>query len=100
MGRKVAIVTGASRGIGAATACMLAESDYAVVINYRSRSDAAERVSSSIRERGGDCVVVQADISDEQQVMSLFQTVDERFGRLDALVNNAGILQRQCAVRA
>ncbi len=99
MSRNVAIVTGASRGIGAATVCMLAESDYAVVVSYRSRSDAAERVASSIRERGGECAVVQADISDEQQVLRLFRTVDEKFGRLDALVNNAGILQRQCAVR-
>lgn len=98
MSKKVALVTGASRGIGAATAKLLAESGYTVVVNYRSRPDAAERVADSIRQDGGECVVVQADVSDEQQVMSLFRTVDEQFGRLDALVNNAGILQQQCPV--
>ena len=99
MSRKVAIVTGASRGIGAATACLLAESGYAVIVNYRTRREAAERIANSIDDRGGESVVIQADVSDEQQVLKLFRAVDERFGRLDAMVNNAGILKQQCAVR-
>ena len=98
MDNKVAIVTGASRGIGAATAKLLARSGYAVVLNYRSRRDDVERVEQEIVSRGGECAIVKADVSDEDQVLELFGTVDDRFGRLDALVNNAGVLERQCLV--
>ena len=98
MNKKVAIVTGASRGIGAATAGLMARSGYVVVLTYRSRKDAAEGVAKLIEEQDGECVVVQADVSSEQQVLDLFQMVDDRYGRLDALVNNAGILEQQCRV--
>ena len=99
MENEVAIVTGASRGIGAATGKLLATSGYTVVLNYRLRKDDAEQVARRILDQGGECVVVQADVSDEEQVLQLFRTVDDRFGRLDALVNNAGILEQQCTVR-
>ena len=98
MSKKVAVVTGSSRGIGAATAELLALSGYAVAINYRSRREDAERVAGSIEKNGGECLVIQADVADEQQVESLFCAVDQRFGRLDVLVNNAGILENQCTV--
>lgn len=95
---KVAIVTGASRGIGAATAELLARSGYAVVLNYRSRRDDVENVADLIRAEGGECLVLQADVSSEPQVCDLFQKVEEQYGRLNALVNNAGILEQQCRV--
>ncbi len=99
MDRKVAMVTGASRGIGAATAKLLAKSGYTVVLTYRSRKHDAERAADSITNEGYECLVVQVDVSVEQQVLGLYHTVDERFGRLDALINNAGILEQQCSVR-
>ena len=96
---KVATVTGASRGIGAATAKSLAEQGYAVAINYRSNEQAANRVAESILAAGGECMVIQADVSAENDIVRMFDSINERFGRLDALVNNAGILERQCPVR-
>lgn len=99
MSRKVALVTGASRGIGAATAQLLAQCGYAVVLNYRSRRDAVDRVAGAILDAGGECVAVQADVSSEPEVLNLFGKVDELYGQLDALVNNAGILEQQCSVQ-
>lgn len=87
----VAIVTGASRGIGAAVARMLGTRGYRVCVNYRSEHDAAERVAAEIVEAGGEAIVVQGDVSDRDAVRRLFETVDERLGPVTALVNNAGI---------
>ncbi len=87
----VAIVTGASRGIGAAVARMLGTRGYRVCVNYRSEHDAAERVAAEIVEAGGEAIVVQGDVSDREAVRRLFETVDERLGPVTALVNNAGI---------
>ncbi len=87
----VAIVTGASRGIGAAVARMLGTRGYRVCVNYRSERDAAERVAAEIVEAGGEAIVVQGDVSDRDAVRRLFETVDERLGPVTALVNNAGI---------
>lgn len=87
----VAIVTGASRGIGAAVARMLGTRGYRVCVNYRSERDAAERVAAEIVEAGGEAIVVQGDVSDREAVRRLFETVDERLGPVTALVNNAGI---------
>jgi 3-oxoacyl-[acyl-carrier protein] reductase len=91
---KVAVVTGASRGIGRAIAEALAGAGYAVVVNFVSRRDDADAVVSTIIAGGGTALALQADVSDPAAVSRMFATVDERFGRLDALVNNAGIGRR------
>jgi len=95
---KVMIVTGASRGIGAATAVLAARRGFAVCVNYRSRRDEAEDVVRTIRAAGGVALAVAADVSREDEVVALFETVDREFGRLDALVNNAGVIAAQCRV--
>jgi len=95
---KVMIVTGASRGIGAATAVLAARRGFAVCVNYRSRRDEAEDVVRTIRAAGGVALAVAADVSREDEVVALFEAVDREFGRLDALVNNAGVIAAQCRV--
>jgi NAD(P)-dependent dehydrogenase (short-subunit alcohol dehydrogenase family) len=92
---KVAIVTGAGRGIGASTARLFAAHGYAVCINYRSNEETAEGVAADIRADGGQCFVVKTDVSDEQAVEQLFKTVDKELGPVTVLVNNAGIIQPQ-----
>lgn len=91
---KVALVTGASRGIGRCIAETLAAAGYAVVVNFASRVEDADATVAAIGAGGGTAVAVQADVSDVAAVTRMFATVDERFGRLDALVNNAGIGRR------
>ncbi|MFN0041023.1 MAG: SDR family oxidoreductase [Burkholderiales bacterium] len=91
----VLIVTGASRGIGAATALLAASRGYAVAVNYLQNRDAAEAVAESIRRSGGKAVAVAADIATEAGVRTLFESVDRELGRVSALVNNAGILEKQ-----
>lgn len=98
MSKQVLLVTGGSRGIGAATALLAAEQGYAVCVNYRSNQAAAENVVRQIQERGGEAVAVQADVAHEDEVLRLFAAVDTMPGRLTALVNNAGILERQMRV--
>lgn len=93
---KVAIITGASRGIGAETAKLFAENGYAVCINYISNSAAAENVSNAILENGGRCIMVKADVSIASEVARLFATVERELGQVSVLVNNAAILQKQC----
>jgi len=93
---KVAIITGASRGIGAQTARLFAKNGYAVCINYLSNSVAAEQVANEIEQAGGKCVLVQADISIGSDVKTLFETVDRELGCVSVLVNNAAILKTQC----
>ena len=89
---QVLIVTGASRGIGAATALLAAKHGWAVAVNYVANSLAADEVVRSIRAAGGTAIAVQADVGIEAQVLRLFETVDAKFGRLDGLVNNAGVV--------
>jgi NAD(P)-dependent dehydrogenase (short-subunit alcohol dehydrogenase family) len=92
---KIILITGASRGIGAATALLAAEYGYAVCVNYVHNQAAAQQVVASIQKKGGNAVAVAADISKETEVIKLFTTLDEQLGRVTALVNNAGILQKQ-----
>jgi NAD(P)-dependent dehydrogenase (short-subunit alcohol dehydrogenase family) len=87
---KVAIVTGASRGIGEATARLLAANGYAVCVNYNSGADKAEAITASINSAGGKAIAVQADLAKEQGIIDLFTSVDKLLGPVNALVNNAG----------
>ena len=93
--RKVMLITGASRGIGAATALLAAERGYAVAINYRHRREAADALVRRIRDGGGQAEAFAADVACEEEVLKLFRELDQAFGRLDVLVNNAGMLERQ-----
>lgn len=92
---KVMLITGASRGIGAATARLAAARGYALCINYRQQREAAEQLVDEITRQGGRAIAVAADVADERQVAQLFAAIDSEFGRLDVLVNNAGMLERQ-----
>jgi len=93
--RKVMLITGASRGIGAATALLAAERGYAVAINYHRQREAADGLVRRIRDAGGQAETFAADVACEEEVVKLFQELDRAFGRLDVLVNNAGMLERQ-----
>lgn len=93
---RVVIITGSSRGIGAATARLFAKNGYSVCINYISNENAAEEVKSEILHNGGNCIAVKADVSVENEVIKLFETTKKEFGYISALVNNAGILKTQC----
>jgi NAD(P)-dependent dehydrogenase (short-subunit alcohol dehydrogenase family) len=95
---KIAIITGASRGIGAATALLAAERGYAVCVNYLRNQAAANAVVHAIECSGGKAIAVAADVSVEADVRRLFESVDKKLGPLTALVNNAGILDRQMRV--
>lgn len=92
---KVLLVTGAGRGIGAATALLAAVRGYAVCVNYLNNQAAAESVVAAITHAGGRAIAVAADVAQEVEVLRMFGIVDQTFGRLTALVNNAGILARQ-----
>ena len=88
---KAALVTGASRGIGRATALALARKGYAVAVNYAGSEKAAEEVKAAIEAEGGRAIVVKGDVSKADDVAAVFAEVKKEFGRLDVLVNNAGI---------
>lgn len=92
MYKKIMIITGGSRGIGAAIARLAAEDGYAVCISYLTNRTAADEVVASIVLAGGEAMAVQADVAKEEDVLRLFDTVDKAYGSLTALVNNAGIL--------
>ena len=92
---KVLVVTGGGRGIGAATARLAAQHGYRVCINYRKEKDVAEKLA---REIGG--LAVQGDVASEADVVRLFQTVDQKLGRVSVLVNNAGIVDRGARVES
>lgn len=94
----IALITGASRGIGAATALAAARAGYAVAVNYRDNSLAADDVVRTIRAMGGTAITVQADVAHEDQVLAMFAKVDAKLGRLTALVNNAGVVDVTCRV--
>jgi NAD(P)-dependent dehydrogenase (short-subunit alcohol dehydrogenase family) len=90
--QKIVLITGGSRGIGAATALLAAHQGYAVAVNYASNSLAADEVLRAIRADGGTAITVQADVAVESQVLAMFDKVDSKLGRLTALVNNAGVV--------
>ena len=92
---KVILITGASRGIGAATALLAAEKGYTVCINYLKSEKEARTVAEKINERGGTVEIFRADVSREEEVVNLFNAIDKQFGQLHGLVNNAGILETQ-----
>jgi len=89
------LITGASRGIGAATARLAAQQGYALCLNYHQRADAANAVLEQVRNLGVTAIAVKADVADEAQVLHMFDVIDREFGRLDVLVNNAGMLEQQ-----
>ena len=86
------LVTGASRGIGAATAVLAARHGWDVAINFARDAAAAERVAEQVRAAGRRALVRQADVAEESEVLAMFAAVDREFGRLDGLVNNAGVV--------
>lgn len=92
---KIVIITGAGRGIGAATAKLFADKGYKVCINYRQDKSSADSVAKQIRAMGASCITVPADISIESDVIKLFEAVDTELGKVSVLVNNAGILLPQ-----
>lgn len=97
---KVALVTGSSRGIGAATACRLASEGYGICVNYLKDDIAAGEVVKYIKSQGVNVIAVKADVSKDNDVKRLFKVIDEELGRLHTLVNNAGVLLNQTRVDA
>ncbi len=96
----IVLVTGGSRGIGAATARMAAARGYDVCVNYRTNADAASRVVAEVKAAGRRAVAVAADVAVEADVVRLFETCDRELGRVDALVNNAAVLEKQMRLDA
>ena len=97
---KVLLVTGGSRGIGAAVALLAAKQGFAVAVNFNGNQVAAETVVQQIRDGGGTAMCVQADVADEAAVLAMFARVDAELGRLTALVNNAGVVDMPSRVDA
>jgi len=100
MNDKIALITGGSRGIGAATALLAARQGWAVAVNYQANAAAAQGVVDRIRAGGGTAIAVQADVAQEAEVVAMFQAVDAQLGRLTALVNNAGVVDVPARVDA
>ncbi len=96
--KKVIVITGSSRGIGAATALKAASQGYAVCVNYLNHAMDANKVVAKIQDLGGEAIAISADISQEEQVINLFKQVDEQLGPITALVNNVGILEEKMRV--
>jgi len=95
---KVLLVTGGSRGIGAATALLAAQNGWSVAVNYTANSLAADEVVRQIRATGGQAMSVQADVAEEDQVLRMFEHIDAKLGRLSGLVNNAGVVDVKARV--
>jgi NAD(P)-dependent dehydrogenase (short-subunit alcohol dehydrogenase family) len=95
---KTVLVTGGSRGIGAATSILAAKVGYRVAVNYAANEAAAQKVVGEIEAVGGEAFAVKGDVGSEADVLAMFEAVDKRFGQLDALVNNAGIVDAKARV--
>lgn len=95
---KVLLVTGGSRGIGAATCRLAGAAGYRVAVNYATNEAAADAVVAAIRAGGGEAVKIRGDVGSEADVLAMFAAVDEAFGRLDAFVNNAGVVDMKARV--
>lgn len=95
MNKPVIVITGGSQGIGAATALLAAQQGYNICFSYHSQKSAAEQLATNIKALGADVIFVQADVGIETDILNLFAQVDTHFGRVDALVNNAGILRKK-----
>lgn len=95
---RIVLITGGSRGIGAATARLAAQRGYVVAVNYLANAAAAERVVRDIEADGGAAIAVQADVAAEEHVLRMFGEIDRQFGRLDGLVNNAAVVDRAAKV--
>ncbi len=89
--KKIALVTGASRGIGAATALLLAENNYDIAINFLKNRDQAEAIATKAKAFGVKAITVQADLSQENEIVKMFAEIDEKLGEISVLVNNGGI---------
>ena len=98
--QRIALITGGSRGIGAATARLAARQGWSVAVNFNRDAEAAQAVVASITAAGGTAMAVQADVADEAQVLAMFAAVDAQLGRLSALVNNAGVVDVPARVEA
>lgn len=92
---KIMLITGASRGIGAATALLASQNGFAVAVNYKNNQYAAEQIVEKIVSQGGKAVAIKADVSKKADITRLFETVDDQLGKLHCLINNAGILETQ-----
>jgi NAD(P)-dependent dehydrogenase (short-subunit alcohol dehydrogenase family) len=90
--KRVLLITGGSRGIGAATALLAAQDGWAVAVNYANNQAAANQVVQAIAQAGGLAIAVQGDVADEAQIERMFATVDQQLGRVTGLVNNAGVV--------
>lgn len=95
---KVLLVTGGSRGIGAEVSRLGARAGYRIAFSYVSNEQAAKALVREIEDAGGEAIAIRADVGSEDDILSMFETVDHRFGRLDALVNNAGVVDRKARV--
>jgi NAD(P)-dependent dehydrogenase (short-subunit alcohol dehydrogenase family) len=95
---KTILITGASRGIGAATALLAGEKGYNVCVNFMQNEVAANNIVTQIKKNGGNAIAYKADVSVESDVIQLFRKIDTDFGKIDALVNNVGVLEKQSRV--
>ncbi|MBK8188629.1 MAG: SDR family oxidoreductase [Cellvibrio sp.] len=95
MSKPLVLITGASNGIGASTAILAAQNGYDVAFTYLQDKKSAEKIAEQIKTLGADALIIQADVAIEADILKIFDAIDKKFNRLDALVNNAGILRQK-----
>lgn len=96
--QKSVLVTGGSRGIGAAVCLQAAKAGYRVAVNYAANVEAADKIVATIRKDGGDALAIRGDVGSEPDVLAMFDLIDHQFGPLDALVNNAGVVDAKARI--